>query len=406
MKTLLQINVVANSGSTGHIAEDLGRLAIDNGWRSVIAYGRWAQPSKSELIKIGNKAGIYLHGAKSMLFDKHGLGSKAATKEFVKKIDEIHPDIIHLHNIHGYYINYPILFDYLSKSDIPIIWTLHDCWSFTGHCPHFQNLGCNKWMEHCHDCPSIKQGDYPKAFIDNSYRNFETKKALFTSLSNLTIVPVCEWLNELLSKSFLKSYPKRTILNGIDLNTFRPIDCRSKIDAEYGTKGKFLCLGVATCWNATKGYNDILSFRKELDEDYAIILVGVTKKQKESLPNGIIGIERTENIEKLAELYSAADGVINPTYQDTFPTINIESLACGTPLITYDTGGCKESIFPDTGVTVARGNKEQFIANIKGMKLQGKGRYTNECRLCAEKYFNKNDRYNDYIDLYNRLTNE
>ena len=406
MKTLLQINVVANSGSTGHIAEDLGRLAIDNGWRSVIAYGRWAQPSKSELIKIGNKAGIYLHGAKSMLFDKHGLGSKAATKEFVKKIDEIHPDIIHLHNIHGYYINYPILFEYLAKSNIPVIWTLHDCWSFTGHCVHFQNLGCSKWLNHCQNCPSVKQGDYPKALTDNSFRNFELKKAAFTSLQNLTIVPVCNWLNELLGKSFLKDYPRQTILNGIDINIFRPVDSRDRIDALYGTKGKFLCLGVATSWNATKGCNDILTFRERLGEDYAIMLVGVTKKQKESLPKGIIGIEKTENIEKLVELYSAADVVINPTYQDTFPTVNIESLACGTPLITYDTGGCKESIFPGTGVMVERGDKNRFIAEIKEMQSQGKDKFSTNCRTCAEKYFNKNDRYNDYIDLYNRLTNE
>ena len=192
MAVLLQINVVANSGSTGRIAEGIAEIVIDDKWTCYTAYGRWGNPSKTYLYKIGNRCAIYSHYLISKLFDMHGLGSICATKRLILKIKEIKPDLIHLHNIHGYYLNYPLLFDFLSRSDIPVVWTLHDCWAYTGHCAYYSNIDCNKWKQGCYACPNLQ--DYPASlFYDNSRKNYELKKKSLTSLKTLTIVTVSRW---------------------------------------------------------------------------------------------------------------------------------------------------------------------------------------------------------------------
>lgn len=402
-KILLQINVVANSGSTGRIAEELGVMALENGWRSIVAYGRWACQSRSELMRIGNRPGILWHGFKSVLFDSHGLGSVGATRKFVHEVAMMKPDIIHLHNIHGYYINYPILFDFLAKSHIPVVWTLHDCWSVTGHCAHFQDIGCQKWERGCERCPGIVTGNYPKSFLDNSRSNYQNKKRWFTSLPNLTIVPVCNWLDEIISRSYLSGFNRRVIVNGIDLRVFRPCDCREKIDARFGTHGKPICLAVASNWNRTKGLYDMFALRESLSSKAVIFMVGLNRKQIKHLPAGIIGIEKTENINSLVELYNAADVYVNPTYQDTFPTVNIEAIACGVPVVTYNTGGCADIIDESTGYVVPTGRVNELCDRIRKVLQDGKKHYTANCRTRAEHHFNKVDRYKDYMDLYERL---
>lgn len=402
MKKLLQINVVANSGSTGRIAEQLGNLVQENGWKSFIAYGRWANYSNSELIHIGKKIDNLIHFSYSFLLDNHGLGSNQATRKLIQKIADISPDIIHLHNIHGYYVNYEILFQYLSTLDIPIVWTLHDCWTFTGHCVHFQNINCNKWKVECHNCPQIHE--YPKSlFWDNSRNNYIKKKKAFTSIHNLTIVPVCEWLNKLLDQSFLKKCKRQVILNGIDLNIFYPRDSRKKIEDMFNLRGKFICLAVANRWNQSKGLDDIIYIREKLPENIVIIMVGVTHKQIKNLPPGIIGLKNTEDQEQLCSIYSASDVFINPTYQDTLPTVNIESLACGTPVITYNTGGCSDIVDINTGYVISQGDKDNLYKYIMKMEQTGKIVYSTNCVVKAQKCFNAQVKYQEYMQLYNEL---
>lgn len=283
MKTLFQINVVANSGSTGHIAEELGRLVIASGWKSYIAYGRWACPSQSMLIRVGTRFDLFVHGLKSMLFDRHGFGSRRATLHLISKIEKIKPDIIHLHNLHGYYLNCEVLFDYLSTAKIPVVWTLHDCWSFTGHCVHFQNIGCEKWKTGCFACPNIR--DYPKALgCDNSRMNYIEKKRLFTSVERMMIVPVCNWLSDMLSKSYLSQIKRQTIVNGIDLEMFTPKGNRDVIKSNLGVGTRYMILAVATVWGITKGFDDLIYLNSLLPDKSVIVVVGVTTKQIKKLP--------------------------------------------------------------------------------------------------------------------------
>ena len=398
---LLQINSVVNSGSTGRIAEEIGQTAIAAGWKSYIAYGRNDRPSQSELIKIGNDWDIKMHGFQTRLFDRHGLGSRSATKELVEKINKISPDIIHLHNIHGYYINIEILFNYLQNSNIPVVWTFHDCWPITGHCAHFTFVGCEKWKTHCNNCP--QQKNYPSSWIvDRSEKNFQLKKELFTSLPNLTLVPVSKWLSGILEESYLQHYPLNVIHNGINTEVFK-LSADNDFRIKYHLENKFILLGVATSWGSKKGLYDFIELSKLLKTDYQIVLVGLTKKQIEQLPDNILGMERTESVKELAEIYSASDVFVNPTYEDSFPTTNLESLACGTPVITYKTGGSPEAIDELTGIVVEQGNIGKLIDAINKVKDKGKQSYSEACVNRAQRLYKKEDRYQEYIDLYGSL---
>lgn len=397
MSKLLQINVTANSGSTGRIAEQIGLVAMTNGWNSYIAYGRSVSPSKSSLIKIGNKIDILYHFVITRLFDKHGLGSRIATRRLVKQIKEIKPDIIHLHNIHGYYVNYKILFAYLIESKIPVVWTLHDCWSFTGHCSHFVGANCSMWKDGCRDCP-IKFA-YPKTIISNCKGNYTRKRAVFSSLKDgLTLVPVSNWLANYVSQSFLKSSNIRTVYNGVDLQTFTP-----SANVALNNKGESTILGVSSVWTKSKGLEDFVLLRNLLPQNIRMILVGMTEEQISRLPDGVVGIERTGNIQELADLYRSADVFVNPTYADTFPTVNLEALACGTPVITYRTGGSPEAVTPETGIVVEQGNLEKLKDAIMTVLNNGKEHYSQACRQRAEEHFDKNKCFQQYIDLYNEI---
>lgn len=405
MKTLLQINVVANWGSTGRIAEEIGITAINQEWDSYIAYGRNTRESKSKLIKIGNKWDIGFHGLKSRLFDMHGLGSKDATIKLVKQIENIKPDLIHLHNIHGYYLNYSTLFNYLSTANIPIVWTLHDCWSFTGHCTYFDYIGCKKWEIQCHNCPQIKS--YPESlFIDRSKENFNLKKALFKSVNNLTIVPVSDWLSQVIKKSFLSSYPIQTIYNGISLDTFSPIDDTKMIKEKYNINNRNILLGVATSWSSRKSLDDYIKLSSHLSTDYVIILIGLSQKQIKTLPNNIIGIPRTENIQELVKLYSAADIVLNLSVEETFGLTTVEGFACGTPGIVYNCTASPELITKETGLVVEKNNITALKNAIFEIISNGKNHYSSACRERAVNHYNKEDRYNEYIQLYNKILNQ
>lgn len=402
MYTLLQINTVVNSGSHGRIAEEIGQTAINNNWKSYIAFGRNERSSQSELIKIGSDMEIKLHVLTTRTIDRHGFGSVNGTKKLIERIKEIKPDIIHLHNIHGYYINIEVLFNYLASANIPVVWTLHDCWPFTGHCYNFEIAGCNKWKTGCFACPQKKV--YPASlFLDNSKKNYIDKQELFNSVKNLTIVPVSEWLNRLLDQSFLKNHTRQLIYNGINLNEFTPQNNSAEVRKLFGIDNKFMALGVASNWKARKGYEDFIALSKLTDENTAFVMVGVSKEEQKKLPSNIIGICRTESVTKLAEIYSAADLFLNLTYEDNFPTTNLESLACGTPLLTYNTGGSVEAVSSDSGFIVNQGDLNGVIKIINAFKDNGKSSYTVACRNRAVALYDKNDRYKEYLNLYHKI---
>lgn len=394
MPTLLQINVTANSGSHGRIADEIGQLAIERGWRSVIAYGRWANPSKNELIRIGTNFGIKEHGLESRFLDNHGLASRCATRSFIQQIKEIKPDVIHLHNIHGYYLNYRLLFDYLNSTEIPVVWTFHDCWPFTGHCAHFVSVKCERWKKRCVNCPL--SGDYPKSFVDNSSRNFLLKRNLFTANDNLHIVAVSDWLAGLIRQSFFREKDIHVIKNGVNLDVFKPQANQVVI--------KKRILGVSNVWNKAKGLYDFYALRERLNKnEYEIVLVGLNLKQIKTLPDGIIGIQHTESVSELVELYSSAYVLVNPSYADTFPTVNLEALACGTPVVTYQTGGSPEAVDGGTGIVVAQGDINALTDAIVEICKIDRTQIIQSCRERAIRLFDNNARYEDYISVYQQV---
>ncbi|GGW51680.1 glycosyltransferase [Arenibacter certesii] len=398
MNKLLQINSVVNTGSTGRIAEDIGDYVMSMGWKSYIAYGRYGNKSNSHLIKFGSKYSNYWHAVLTRLFDKHGFGSKKATKRLIHQIEKINPDIIHLHNLHGYYINIQILFDYLATKSTPIVWTLHDCWSFTGHCVHFDNIQCYKWQKLCSRCP--QKNTYPKTILyDNSKINYKAKKALFNSVKNLTIVPVSYWLQSLVEKSFLKENKIKTIHNGVDTAIFNKTKDNSVID-HYNLQDKFIILGVANIWSKGKGLNDFIRLSKSIEENEIIVLIGLNHNQINMLPKHILGIKQTESLNELRDFYCAADVFVNPSYQDSFGMVNIEALSCGTPVITYHTGGCPETISEETGYVVEQGNIDELLSSIRMVKNLTKDQFSNACRKRAQQEFEKNLKYKEYFELY------
>lgn len=358
---------------------------------------------KSETIPVGSLCSTLWHGVETRLFDRHGLASTHATREFVKEIDRIHPDIIHIHNIHGYFLNYRVLFDYLSRSGIPVVWTVHDCWLYTGHCYYYSYAGCDKWQTGCGGCP--QQREFPASFIvDRSRRNFEDKKAAFTSMpkNKLVIVPVSEWIRSEMSKSFLGGYNFRVIHNGINTGVFKICNENDVIE-KYGLKGKHILLGVASIWSREKGFDDFMQLSRMLNDDETIVLVGIKNEERKKLPNNIIGISRTENVNQLAELYSVADAFINPTWQDNYPTVNLEAISCGTPVITYRTGGSVEAVTDSTGYVVEQGDVRGLLDAARAVRQRGKDNYRASCRQYALQHFKKEERYADYFSLYDEL---
>ena len=400
MKKIVQINTALNCGSHGRIVEQISRMAAEKGFETTIVHGaRYVNKSQFADIQTTTKTQEKLNGIRSLLFDAHGLGLRNSTKLLVDKLEEIKPDIVHLHNIHGYYLNYQVLFDYLAKSCVPVVWTLHDCWSMTGHCSQFENYNCDKWKTQCHDCQYLMDW-YPKSVIDRSRRNFEMKKQSFTSVENMTIVPVSHWLEDVVKQSFLAKYPIKVINNGVDLLSFRPKRNEMERSGEISHK-QFTILGVASNWDNDKGVQEFIKLSE--NPDYQVIMVGVKDELKQKLPKSITAVSRTNSQEELAEYYSMADVFVNPTYKDTFPTVNLEALACGTPVITYNTGGSPESVTEQTGIVVKKGDYEQLCKAVETVRINGKHYYSNNCRERAVKFYNKDDRFKDYIDLYENI---
>lgn len=396
MPTLLQINVTANWGSTGKIAEQIGLCAMEYGWDSYIAYGRMMNPSKNKLIKIGTLLDVYEHYAEGKFLDNEGLASRRATRAFLRQVDKIKPDVVHLHNIHDHYMNYQLLFKYLAENKIPVVWTQHDQWATTGHCM-YNVCGCERWKDECHDCPLSEW-----YALDCSRRNYRLKKSLLAEIPSLTIVPVSEWLGNNIRQSHLKKRHIEVIHNGIDINTFcpQPADAHER----YGIdRSKKIVLGVAAVWNARKGLSDFYALAQRLPTDeYAIVIIGQRTEEVRHINGGcqMVFIDRTQNALELAQLYSSASVFVNPTYQDNYPTTNLEALACGTPVITYRTGGSPEAIDENTGAVVAQGD---ICALEKEIHRFASGNYAEACRRKAKKEFEDTKCFCDYMLLYNRL---
>lgn len=392
---ILLINVVCGIRSTGRICTDIADGLIERGHDVKIAYGRGEVPAKykKNSIKIGNGLDVCLHSFTSMISDRSGFGSKNSTIQFIEWIKKFDPDIIHLHNLHGYYINIGILFEYLRYSRIKVIWTLHDCWAFTGHAAFCEAAHCNRWKTGCDNCP--KSRDYPQSLVDRSRGNWEVKRKLFGSLKEIQIVTPSYWLENLVKESFLNKYPVYTIYNGIDLSAFSYKD--SNIKKQLGIENKRVILGVAAIWNRRKGLKDFIEVSKRIDENYCIILIGLTKKQKEKMPDNIIGIERTDSVYILAEYYSIAEFFFNPTYEDNFPTTNIEALACGTPVITYNTGGSPEAIIDECGAVIQKGDVDTFVA------ISRNNSFNREKCIERGQFFNRLNMIENYLKVYMRI---
>lgn len=392
---ILMINVVCGIRSTGRICTDLATELEAQGHEVKIAYGRYEVPDKFQkfAVKIGSDFDVKLHALKARLFDACGFGSRAATKKFIDWVKEFNPDVIHLHNIHGYYINIEILFDYLRTCGKKIIWTLHDCWALTGHTAYCDAVNCEKFTTGCGKCPGLE--NYPKSFMDRSAANWIKKKNLFCGIPNMTIVTPSKWLAGLVKKSFFAGYPVKVIHNGIDTTKFFPME--NDFREFYGIGDKFLLLGVATAWDEMKGLSDYIKLAEKLGENYKVVLVGLTSEQISKLPKNILGIERTNSVKELAYIYSTADLYVNLSYSESFGLTNLEALACGTPVLTYNSGGSPESAL--NGIIIPRGDVNLAAEEIKNYFAVHEHKHKPEIFFNREEFDNKKT-LNEYLKFY------
>ena len=385
-KNIVHINSVLNLSSTGRIVEELCRVSSEKGYSSTVFYGRRKFNSEVRSHRIGNFLNVYFHVLLSRLFDIHGLGSFFPTLKLVVHLKKMAPDIIHLHNIHGYYLNYPVLFWFLKRSKIPVVWTLFDCWAFTGHCSYYDRVGCDKFITHCGSCPQKKE--YPASLMfDNSYLNFKLKSKLFRSLDDLTLLVNSKWLAKQVSLSFLKDQKVVHIPSGISTHLFVPSENEDRhkvIDVH-----KFCIIGVANDWSERKGLKDFLTLSKIVPANFRIIIVGYDEDKLGSLPDNMTSVGRTESIEELSSLYSSSDVFVNLTHEDNFPTTNLEALACGTPVITYDTGGSPEAIDSRTGYVCKKGDIVSIKERLLEVERKGKKFFSKACRSRAERLYSK-----------------
>lgn len=367
LKRVFLINVTCGFGSTGRIVTGIVDELEGFGYNCKIAYGRGSAPEGYNTYRIGSDLDVNIHGVLSRITDRQGFYSTKATKELIEVMKEFDPQIVHLHNIHGYYLNVKLLFEYLRESRVRVIWTLHDCWSFTGHCTHFEYVGCMKWQSRsgCFNCEQLRE--YPKSLLmDASAKNYAQKRELFGNMPHMELVTPSYWLKDKVEQSFMGQYPISVVPTGIDLETFSPTP--SELRAKYGIGDKFLILGAASPWRERKGLFEFYKLSSKLTKDYVIVLLGLKPEQIKQLPKEIIGLGRTDSVKEMAQWYTAADAYVNLTLEDTFPTTNIEALSCGTPVITYTAGGSPEAVAEGCGMSVPRNSIEGVINALDRIK--------------------------------------
>lgn len=402
MPTLVQFNPVANWGSTGRLAEDIGDVTMAAGWVSYIAYGRQFNPSSSYLLPVGGRLSVITHTLKTRLFDRQGFGSYFATKRLLKIFDEIKPDLFQFHNVHGNFLNLPLVLKYAAERDIPIVWSLHDCWSMTGHCSHFIGIGCEKWKTECHHCPLKSQ--YPNSWLlDSSRRNFQEKKKLIEAVPRITIVSGSKWLAEIARQSYFSNRTISVIPDGIDTDIYRPRSNGAELRQKLGIKDKFVILAAGTGWGEAKGFYDYGKLRSMLSNDYAIVLVGMNQEWLEKVPEGVIGLPRTKTPIELSEYYSMADCVMSLSRMESFGLTPVEGFACGTPAIVYDNTALPELITPETGFVAKSLDVSDVKDKVETLRRIGKDHFTNHCREIALAKYDRNVCYNDYLRIYHSM---
>ena len=416
---ILQINTFYLYGSTGRIVYDLAQVQERSCMESYVVYGTntSANDFYSKAQNIYRLQGPFrrkLNILRTRLFEHHGFYNEEETRRLIDISNKVRPDIIHLHNIHNHYVHVGMLFDYIKKHNIPVVWTLHDCWPFTGHCAYFDYANCDKWKTMCHACPSIH--DYPPTwFFDKSSRNYKDKRTTFSGVNNLMLVTPSKWLADLTRDSFLNKYPVRVINNGVDTQKFKPL--RVNIKNRLGIEGKKMLLAMATTFDRRKGTLYLKQLPGMLNYDEVLVLVGLGKEQlgQFDMPR-CIGVGRTTSVEELAAYYATADVFVNPTLEDNFPTTNIEALACGTPVVTFNTGGSIESvldgesvvcenetIYTSVGAVAPKGDIQALLAAVRKILAKDKSAFRDTCRLKAEERYEKNKQYLKYIELYNEI---
>lgn len=399
MPTLVQFNPVANWGSTGRLTEDIGDVAMAAGWESYIAFGRQFNPSKSHLLRVGGKVSVITHTLHTRLFDRQGFGSYFATKQLLKKLDDLKPDVFQFHNLHGNFLNLPLVLRYASQKDIPIVWSLHDCWSMTGHCAHFVKIGCDRWKTGCFKCPL--KSEYPNSWLfDSSRKNYREKKKLIETVPHITIVSGSEWLANIASQSYFKGRDIHVIPDGIDTNVYQPRQNNDALRKRFGLESKFVILATGTGWGEDKGLSDYGKLRKILSDDYAIVLVGMSQAWLSKVPEGVIGLPRTKTPEELSEYYSMADCVMSLSRMESFGLTPVEGYACGTPAIVYDTTALPELITPETGFVAKFLDVEDVKEKVVALRKIGKEYYKIRCREIALAKYDRNVCYNEYLKLY------
>ena len=393
---IVQINATCTAGSTGKICKAIGERLVGQGDESYTLHVQ-ANVDTGSCISCGTPLYLKTQALRSRVLGNYGFNSRAATKRMIAHLERLQPDIVHLHNLHGHNADLEMLFRYLKEKQVKVVWTFHDCWAFTAYCPHFTMAKCDKWRSGCEHCP--QRGCY-SFFFDRSRELYQRKKELFSGL-DMTIVTPSRWLADLVGQSFLKEYPVEVIHNGIDLSVFRPRE--NNFREAYGIgPDKHILLGVAFGWGVRKGLDVFLELAKRLDpEAYRIVLVGTNETVDKQLPANVISIHRTQNQQELAEIYTAADLFLNPTREDNYPTVNMESLACGTPVLTFRTGGSPEMLDETCGSVVSCDDAEAFLGEI--LRICEEKPYAAETCVAKAKSFDQCQKYIEYTDLYERL---
>jgi glycosyltransferase involved in cell wall biosynthesis len=393
---ILHINS-GNFGSTGSIMMNISETAQKKGHTSYVSYANSRTNNKKKIdngILIGSVIERNVHLKLAYHTGLNGSFSVLSTKRFLQKVEEINPDIIHLHNLHNCYINLKLLFDYIKKKEINVVWTLHDCWAFTGQCPHFTMAKCEKWKTQCHECPQYKE--YPASKTDMTKKMYTFKKEWFNGVKNLTIVTPSQWLANKVNQSFLKEYPVKVINNGIDLNIFRPIT--SDFRNEYKLYDRKIILGVANPWSKGKGLDIFIELARRLDESYKIVLVGLSSEQIKNLPYNILGLPKVNSTQELVGIYSSADYFINPSIEETMGLVTVESIACGTPAIVSSFTAVPEMLNSESGVIIENYSVEDFYNAIKS-NID----FKQENLLKWAKSFEMKRKYKEYILLYEAI---
>ncbi len=421
---IAQINIVP-SLSTGRIAVALCRMIEKEGHRAVICHSRDYAPSDVASIRIGSKWDYHLHAALSRLTDRCGFFSKRATVRFLKELERFRPDLIHLHNVHGYYLHLPTLFEYLKKKNVPVVWTLHDCWAYTGHCSYYtlaedapplepakrrraqqHTLGCSRWQGGCGEC--VLKRSYPASWLmDQSARNWKEKRALFCGVPNMVLTTPSQWLADEVKQSFLKGYPVYAFPNGLDLSVFKPCPSEKFMDEvikSYGldrSGGRRIVLSVAAVWEERKGLEDLVELAEKLGDGYCVAAVGVDKHQMEALKKTkVLGVRRTGNVNDLCALYTAADLYVSASREETMGMTLVEALACGTQTVCYDATAMPEIVTEEVGEVVPAGDVEALAGAVR--RLCDSPRSGADCRKRAEEY-DADKRFAAYLRLYEKM---